>query len=185
MDWLFRDKDVDALGSYLRNLKGISCTGDINVGGTFKINGVPLTAFRPVPERVIEKTIEPRIIERVIERPSGGSHWGIEAGDNIVIDRLENKIHADPGDWQEYTPKIVDAGNVMLRIKALGQYIIFGPICTIQLHVEEHDGLVKVDLPYASYGPVRQSLNGHEIVGSQIIFDDPKNRFASGSYRIA
>jgi hypothetical protein len=203
---------VDAEGYYLNNVGGITCLGDVNVGGTFKINGVPLTAFyiRPpaptirytgvstlngltneveiVPGTNIQIHQEGNKIQVSSMITTGTSDVTLEAGDNINLERNGNnyKINSDPGDWGDFTPRLIDDDGKIIKGKAMCQYIVFGPVCTIQMYVEtENVPLIRATLPIAAYGPVKQSLNGHELRGAQIIFKHGAQHFASGSYRIA
>jgi hypothetical protein len=173
--------NVDACGNYFLNVRGIECQGDINVSGTFRINGVPITAFRPIPEKIIEKTIEPKIIEHTVER------FGyVSAGDNITVEAVGDtlQINSDPGNWIEYTPSV----NVPTT-EAGGQYIVYGPICFVQIYVALEEvpqmGKILVSLPYSSYGSVKQSLGSGVIEGVDVVLDPAHQLFINGSYRVA
>jgi hypothetical protein len=200
---------IDGRKNFLTNVGGIECVGDINVGGTFKINGVPITAFR-TPTPVVLKTGVQSInnqngdLEFIggtnIQIVQAGKkltissniseihhNWKIEPGDNITIDRNGDilKINADPGDWQMYTPRVVDVEGNIIDNRSLGEFIVWGPICHIQLSVNtEWRGMVKVSLPIAANDEVRQSLSGYELVGSFIYFPRGGDLRAGGSYRI-
>jgi hypothetical protein len=169
-------KTVDAGRNYLTNVAGIECIGNINVHGTFLINGTPLMAFRPVPEKIIERTVVPVINERVIQREAGVS---VIAGDIVTIEPTSEGviIHADPGDWVEYQP----------HQAAKGQYIVYGPICHIQMHVDRNEfkEALKLMLPFPSYGNIRQSLDGYPILERAITVDPQRPHEISGTYRIA
>jgi hypothetical protein len=170
--------NVDAKGHWLLDVGGVECLGDVNVHGTFRVNGIPITAFRPVPEKVIEKIIEPKV---VIER----KEFNVEPGDNISIDRSGDsiKINSDPGDWQEYYPRVDGA-----RVKGNGQYIVYGPICFVQIYFELNrhiENSVRVSLPFHSRGPVKQSLTVGVIEGDHVILVPEKETYINGAYRIA
>jgi hypothetical protein len=173
--------NVDAQGNYLLNVSGIEVCGDVNVSGTFRINGVPITAFQErAPNKIIERTIvekEPRIVQRVIDRE-------IEAGDNVTVERVGSRvtINSDPGDWIEYYPP-VDPGAE----EAFGQYIVYGPICFVQMYIKSMmpDKPMRISLPFVGCGPVKQSLNFGIIEEGVLIVEPTNEAYINGAYRIA
>jgi hypothetical protein len=113
----------------------------------------------------------------------------LEAGDNIALEKTGDtlKVNADPGDWEEYTPRVVDeTGNLVVN-QALGQFIVWGPICHLQLSINtEYEGPIRAALPIAAYGNVRQSLDGYELIGTYIMINSSARDYRiGGSYRIA
>jgi len=167
--------NVDAQKNYLLNVGGIECLGNINVRGTFLINGTPIMAFRPVPEKVIERTVAPLITEKIIERAVDVT---LEEGDNVLLERTPDgvKIHSDPGDWVEFAP----------AASAQGQYIVYGPICFIQIHVSSSKvPSVRLTLPFPSFGKMKQSLGGYMIADRYIDVDGQITHWIGGAYRIA
>jgi hypothetical protein len=67
-----------------------------------------------------------------------------------------------------YVPVASDKNGKITKSKANGQYIIFGPICFVQMNIDvnqDTEGPLNVTLPAASMGTVKQSLSAFATVG--------------------